>query len=76
MTTPCSAVLWLFRFSLHLWFHCQCSLRLVCYFSVTVSAVELTTAKWDAETSGKTVLVKLDWDRAEEQRRSCCYFRC
>ena len=36
----------------------------------TVSALELTTAKWDAKTSGKTVFAKLDWDKLTEQRNS------
>ena len=70
MTTAFSSVLWLFRFSLHLWFHCQCSLRLGCYFSVQSVPFELTTAKWDVETSGKTVLVGPDWGELTEQRNS------
>ena len=33
----------------------------------TAGALELTTAKWDAEISGKTVFVKPDWDKSMEQ---------
>ena len=35
----------------------------------TASALELTTATWDAETSGK--FVKPDWDTSMEQGSSC-----
>ena len=33
----------------------------------TAGPLELTTATWDAETSGKTVFVKPDWDKSLEQ---------
>ena len=36
----------------------------------TLSALELTTGTCDAETSGKTVFVKLDWDKLMEQWNS------
>ena len=36
----------------------------------TVSALEFTTVTWDAETSGKTVLVKPDWEKLMEQWNS------
>ena len=34
------------------------------------STLELTTVTWDAETSGMTVFVKLDWDKSMEQVNS------
>ena len=51
-------------------FQCQCPVRFgVLLFSI-VSALGLTTATGDAETSGKTVFVKLDWDKLMEQWKS------
>ena len=65
-----SAVLWLSRLSFHSWFQCQCSPRLARHFSPQSSALVLTTATWDAETSGKTVFMKPDWDKSMEHGNS------